>query len=224
MLMKQHASTHRRARGFTLIEVMVALLVIAIGFLGIAKMQALALSNTGASRMRALAAIEATSLATAMHTNRAYWASYSSVPGTIKVVTSAGTSTITSSGANLQAALTAVAGTICTKSTSSSTYFNANLSCYCASGNSNPCATTYVNMAASDLYDWSSSLASVLPSATAQVSCVGTDNPIDCTILITWTENTMAANSTEAAAIKANTTAGTSAGIQQVTYTLYVVP
>ena len=39
------------------------LLVISIGLLGIAKMQALALSSTGTAKMRSLAAIEAASLA-----------------------------------------------------------------------------------------------------------------------------------------------------------------
>ena len=39
--------------GFSLVEVMVALVVICVGLLGIAKMQALALSNTTTSRLRA---------------------------------------------------------------------------------------------------------------------------------------------------------------------------
>lgn len=210
----------RRIKGFTLIEVMVALLIIAIGLLGIAKMQALALSNTGASRMRALAAIEATSLAEAMHANRAYWASYTSAPGAISVSVSAGTPTVTIAGANLAAAFTSVATAPC----GTSTTFNTNLSCYCLSGSGNACGTTYVNMAASDLYDWVYSLAGVLPSANATVTCNPLDNPIDCTINIQWTENAVAANSNEVAAIKSNTTAGTSANIQQVSYSLYIVP
>ena len=60
--------------GFTIIEVMVALVVISIGLLGIAKMQALALASTSTSRLRSLAAIQAASLGSAMHANRAYWA------------------------------------------------------------------------------------------------------------------------------------------------------
>jgi len=63
----------RKSNGFTLIEVLVALIVIAIGMLGIAKLQGLALSNTSVSRMRSLAAIEAASLATTMHANRSFW-------------------------------------------------------------------------------------------------------------------------------------------------------
>src|SRR5689334_6960443 len=62
-----------RVRGFSLIEVMVAVIVICVGLLGIAKMQALALSNTTTARMRSLAALEAASLAAAMHSNRQYW-------------------------------------------------------------------------------------------------------------------------------------------------------
>lgn len=62
------------ARGFSLIEVLVALIVVSVGLLGIAKMQAIAFSSTGVASKRSLAAIEAASLASSMHANRAYWA------------------------------------------------------------------------------------------------------------------------------------------------------
>jgi type IV pilus assembly protein PilV len=65
----------RRSRGFSLVEVLVALVVCAIGLLGLAKMESLALSSTGVANSRSLAAIEASSLAAAMHANRAYWGS-----------------------------------------------------------------------------------------------------------------------------------------------------
>lgn len=209
---------HLRARGFTLIEVLVALIVIAIGTLGIAKMQALALANTGASRTRALAAIEASSLAAAMHTNRAYWASYVSAPGTITVVTSTGS--VSSTSGPLQTALTSAMGSQCP----TSTLFKANVSCLCTNGNSAPCATTYINMAANDLYDWGTSLGSLLPSANATVTCNNADNPIDCTIVISWTENAVSLTTQESAAAAANASGGTPAAFQKVQYTLYVVP
>lgn len=63
----------RRARGFSLMEVMVALVVSTIGLLGLAKMEALAMSSTGVASSRSLAAIEASSLAAAMHANPGYW-------------------------------------------------------------------------------------------------------------------------------------------------------
>jgi type IV pilus assembly protein PilV len=53
---------------------MVAMAVIAIGLLGIAKMQALALASTTVASERSLAALEASSLGASMHANRAYWA------------------------------------------------------------------------------------------------------------------------------------------------------
>lgn len=62
------------ARGFSLIEVLVSLIIISVGLLGIAKIQALAYASSGTSNLRSLAAIEASSLASAMRANRAYWA------------------------------------------------------------------------------------------------------------------------------------------------------
>jgi type IV pilus assembly protein PilV len=64
-----------RAAGFSLVEVMVALIVMSVGLLGIAKMQALALSSTTSARIRSVAALEASSLASTMSADRAYWAS-----------------------------------------------------------------------------------------------------------------------------------------------------
>lgn len=64
-----------RQEGFSLIEVLVALVVIAIGLLGIAKMQVLALTETANASRRSIAAIEAASLAASMHANNDYWAS-----------------------------------------------------------------------------------------------------------------------------------------------------
>jgi type IV pilus assembly protein PilV len=67
-------ATANRTHGFSLFEVMVALVIISIGLLGVAKMQALAYASTSTASMRSLAAIEAASLASAMRANRSYWA------------------------------------------------------------------------------------------------------------------------------------------------------
>jgi len=84
-----------RQRGFTLIEVLVALIVTAVGLLGLAKMQLLAMSSTKEAGSRALIALQAGSLASAMYANGAYWASASvasSVGATGNVVTGLGVS------------------------------------------------------------------------------------------------------------------------------------
>ncbi len=59
--------------GFSLVEVLVSLIIIAVGMLGLAKIQALAFGSTGTANLRSLAAIQASSMASAMHTNRNYW-------------------------------------------------------------------------------------------------------------------------------------------------------
>jgi type IV pilus assembly protein PilV len=201
----------RATRGFTLVEVMVALIIIAVGMLGIAKMQGLALSSTNASRSRALASIAASSLASAMQANRAYWSAAGSTPGSITITASAGTVTLVSTSTTMQAAMNSVAGTVCG---SMGTTF---LSCFCTTGNSAPC-TTYINLAASDLYDWAQTLNSILPNAIATVACNNGDLPVDCTIQITWNENTVALTTQQAAntAVNGSTVA--------VSYSLYVVP
>ena len=61
------------ARGFSLVEVMVALVVVAVGLLGLAKMESLALASTTTAGTRSIAAIQASSMAAAMHADRAYW-------------------------------------------------------------------------------------------------------------------------------------------------------
>ncbi|WP_114239133.1 type IV pilus modification protein PilV [Dyella sp. C9] len=74
-------------RGFTLLEVLVALVIISLGLLGIAAMQASAIVNTHASQTESVVSIEARSLADAMQANFNYWKN-GSFPATIAVASS----------------------------------------------------------------------------------------------------------------------------------------
>lgn len=66
-------------KGFTLVEVMIAMFVTAIGLLGLAKMQALAISSTQNSGSRSMVALQVGSLVSTMHANKVFWNS-TSVP------------------------------------------------------------------------------------------------------------------------------------------------
>lgn len=68
--MMRHES---KSRGFSLVEVLVALVVVSIGLLGLAKMQSVALASTTVSGTRSIVAIQAASLAAMMHANPDYW-------------------------------------------------------------------------------------------------------------------------------------------------------
>ncbi len=61
-------------RGFSMIEVMVTLVVMTFGLLGLVKMQTAALANTQLARVRSLVALQAGSMAAAMHGNP-FWSS-----------------------------------------------------------------------------------------------------------------------------------------------------
>jgi type IV pilus assembly protein PilV len=153
------------ARGFTLIEVLVSIVVIAVGLLGVAKMQGLAFSSMGVASMRSLAAIEASSLAASMHANRVYWAQ-----GGVAVVP------ITVTGLAISEPTLAAAGVDCTNA-----------------GGALPCAP--LTLAAYDLQQWATAVNNVLPSPITTISCSNVVNlPVDCTIQISWGENAVAIN------------------------------
>ena len=194
-----------RMRGFSLVEVMVAIVVICVGLLGIAKLQALSLSNTTAARMRSLAALQAASLASAMHSNRQYWVD---TPPTSIVVTSNAAPTpptIVSSDAAMGAAATADLG---------ATFPGLPQNCVGNSASGAVCPA--LNLAAFDLAWWITSLNALLPNPGATINCSNVA-PAACTIQITWTENAVAVNAQQTNA----------PGVQQFqtpTYTLYVEP
>lgn len=62
-----------RNRGFTLIEVMLSLVVTAIGLIGLAKMQAVAIASTREAGNQSLVAAQTGSLAAMMRANRGFW-------------------------------------------------------------------------------------------------------------------------------------------------------
>ena len=97
----------RKQQGFSLIEAMIALLIILFGVLGMMGMQALAVNNTELGRYNARAAIQAQSIAATMKANAAFWTS-TPLPTS---VTSDGT-TLKLNGATVTAPLTGTGGAI----------------------------------------------------------------------------------------------------------------
>ena len=209
---------HTAPRGFSLVEVMVALIVICVGLLGIAKLEALMLSSTGTSRLRSLVALQAASLAASMHADRDYWdgsSSYWSPAGGNDIALTATETAGTTTWSGSPSALSAAAGTPpnC-QETSSGT-------------SSPPTCTSPQDMAAFDLSQWAGSgsgststgMASVLQNSTTTIICsqnTSANNVVTCTITIKWNENTVAANSQE------QQTGGST--FQQQTYTLVIEP
>jgi type IV pilus assembly protein PilV len=179
---------------------MVALIVTSVGLLGIAKLEALALSSTGTASTRALVAMQAAGLASAMHSERAYWAA-----GLAPAVTTATGTTI--GNADLVAALAAT-GSLCTS----------------AAGRAQPYCTP-TQMAAYDLLSWATAMQQLLPNYQTTITCsTVVAVPIDCTIQIQWSENAVAVNAQEATQAANNQAANVSAAFQVPTYTLYVEP
>jgi type IV pilus assembly protein PilV len=166
MQLKNHCQ-----RGFSLLEVMVALCVLAVGLLGVLKLESVAYASTNIAAKRSLAALEAASLAASMHVNRGYWATSDTSAAAISVT---GIVFQVTQGAPLL--LTAI-GTaqVCTSTTT-------------------PCLP--LNMAAYDLQQWALSMQALLPNYTATINC-GTANPVSCNINILWSENAVAINAQE---------------------------
>jgi type IV pilus assembly protein PilV len=198
------ASARARAGGFTLLEVMVAVVVTAIGLLGIAKIQALAYASTTTASVRSLVALQASGLAASMHANRIYW-SLGAAPILFTITGSGTTSTISDNTLN-------------TTATTSN---------FCYSGTAPTGGCTAAQMAAFDLHTWANALnapgmlLNLNPVTT--ISCPTINIPITCTITVTWNEKAVSVNSQGVA----NTVVASGAaqnGTFQPTYMLYVEP
>jgi type IV pilus assembly protein PilV len=180
--MSQHMNTQirlqpaasRYAGGFSLIEVMVALIIVAVGMLGIAKMQALALSTTASSGVRSLVAIEAASLAASMHYNRDYWGATPPTSFTVGVHTT-------------------TPGTIVVTITDPTNTLNAAANCQTVA------VCTAAQLAAYDVQQWGTALGQIVPAALATINCQSATAPNSCNIQITWQENVVATNNAAAA-------------------------
>jgi len=149
----------------------VALVVLSVGLLGVVKLESVAYSSTNVASKRSLAALQAASLAAAMHVNRGYWNS-PDVSGAIIAVTN-GAAAVTASAPLLAAGIAAAPN--------------------CRSiGTSIPPPCVPVNMAAYDLAQWATALQALLLNQNSQatISC-GTSNPASCMINIQWNENTV---------------------------------
>jgi type IV pilus assembly protein PilV len=99
MQLKRRQSSPTRTRGFTLIELMITLVVVSVGLLGLAKLQAAATAETQVSRTRSIMAYQAESLAGTMRANRAYWAN---ATGALPTVSIAGGKAISSDSTGVQ--------------------------------------------------------------------------------------------------------------------------
>jgi len=181
--MKRMALSHARGPhaaqgGFTLLEVMVAVLLLTIGIFGFAKMQALAISSTQTASSRSIVAMQANSLAAAMHGNRDFWGD-----GGLVVPT------FSTSGATV----TDATGVVRTRPTGD---------CVSATLPSAPTCTPQ-QMAALEVNVWATNLNALLPGATSTVTCsTSSDVPVSCVLTIQWNDRYI--NSTQSTAAAAS--------------------
>lgn len=144
------------------------MIVVSVGLLGIAKMQALAMASTGTAKMRSLASLEAASLASTLRADRGYW---TAIPAGTSTVAFANGAITASTDAALQVA------TVCESAAA-------------------PC--TPVQIAAYDLNKWLAALTTQMPTHTGSLACtapaVATTGPVTCVININWTENRVSVN------------------------------
>jgi type IV pilus assembly protein PilV len=163
----QTAGFGERARGFTLLEVMVSVVITAIGLLGIAKIHALAYSSTATAGARSLVALQAAGLASSMHANRTYWAAGTAPVPVIITGTSINDPTLNAAAATPGYCVFGVGPTPCTPDL----------------------------MAAFDLHTYATQLNLALGNSTpvTTITCPVLI-PVNCTIQVTWNEKAVSIN------------------------------
>ena len=159
-------------RGFTLLEVLVAMVVVAVGLLGLAKMQASALASSQVNGVRALVAFQANSFAASMHANRAYWASgAASTNFGMTGTTVSHTSGVLSTSPPNCAASALPAGPLCSPA----------------------------QLAAFDAQAWAATMNAQFPTYSATGSCATPLNgTVSCRFTVTWLERFVTSGATAA--------------------------
>lgn len=178
----------RGQRGFTLVEVLVALLVTAVGLLGLLKIQALAISSTKEAGSRGLVAMQVESLTAMMHANPFYWAA--AVP--------AGGATSGPPQTPINFTLTAGPDGALAATPPD-----------CTSSNCTPS-----QLAAFDLKNWATNMRVQFPTYTAKITCPSTPLPITCFINVNWQETQVAAHANTATGSTQTTTLSFSVYVQ----------
>lgn len=172
------ARRRARARGFTLIELLITLVIVSVGLLGVAKLQAAAVAESGVARTRSLMTFQAETLAAAMRSNKAFWQSSTNYTQSI---------TIAAGGA-----VSASPSTLVQPTTSDHTC-----------NNTSTCSPA--NLAYDDINTWASAFGTTFPAANGTIVCTGSATvPETCIITLTWTERSVAINRTTAAGSSTN--------------------
>ncbi len=198
--MKSH-HTHPSSSGFTLLEVLIALIITAVGALGLAKMQGLVLVGSKNASSRSMISLQTESLAAVMHANKAYWAS---APTSFKAT---GNTAATTAGATITDPSNVLTATVST--------------CASATAVTAPVCTPS-QMAAYDIQMWATGMDTVFPGYTAQVDCTNSTNqPVSCSINMTWSEKTLAVNKTTATSTG---TGSTGTQVTSKTFSAYIKP
>ena len=176
MLVKPLRS-RRGEGGFTLVELLITMLIVTIGLLGLAKLQATAVSNTSVARTRALMTFQAESLAGMIRANPGFW------------VTSGTTSIYPDFKFNTDGA-----GNV----NSSTGMVVAPLGCLNIAGTCTP-----ANLAYDDMYTWAAAFKLAFPGASATIVCVpvgggncgaNPTSPHGYDITLTWQQKLVAMN------------------------------
>lgn len=180
MLVTSTPSRGRIARGFTIIELLVTLVVVSVGMLGVAKLQAAAMAETGVARTRSLMTFQAEALAAMMRSNKGFW--QSSTAFTQSITIPAGTGAFTGGTGFVQPTTT-------------------DHTC-----NSPATACTTANLAYDDLTTWKTNFSKAFPAASGTITCSGSATlPETCDITLSWAERTVAVNRTTALGTSSNT-------------------
>ncbi|HVY22213.1 MAG TPA: prepilin-type N-terminal cleavage/methylation domain-containing protein [Steroidobacteraceae bacterium] len=169
----------KHAKGFSLFEVLIALVIASVGLLGVAKLQALTYASTGTASLRSLMTIEGASLSALMRANRGFWAS--PINNSTNSIIIDGT-TITANGALSSAAMS---------------------DGYCDQGANAPCIPS--DMAASDLQTWADAVIAMFPNLQPQttISCPA-NVPVVCTVTMQWTEKVVSIDKTHGSVATVN--------------------